>query len=328
VKRRFGCVLLCTATSISLTAFAQPTDTSAAAESLFREGKRLLDAQDYGGACPKLAESYRLDPGTGTLLALALCHERAGKSASAWSEYAEVIVRSKHEGRADRVQMAQERVTALEPRLSMLTIEFAKGVDAIPSIEIKRDGVPIGPASWATPLPVDPGHHHVEATAPGKLAFAGIVTVGPDADRQTVIVPMLNDDLGARSAAAATREVEPSPAESSRFRTPGLAVGGAGLAGIAVGSVFGIVAITKNNESKANCDSNDFCSVAGKADRNDARTAGTISTISFAAGGALLAGGIAMYLLGGPHRTPSGAGLVVTPGVSAGTISIGARGAF
>src|SRR6185312_7978700 len=72
-----------------------------AAEALFRNGKELRAKQDYAHACPKLEESFRLDPATGTLLALAICHERQGRIASAWGEYVDVASRSKLEQRPD-----------------------------------------------------------------------------------------------------------------------------------------------------------------------------------------------------------------------------------
>src|ERR1051325_3142120 len=88
-------------------AHADPRD-AAAAEALFDEGKALYAKGDYQAACPKLAESYRLDPGTGALFALALCHERAGKPASAWVEFMEAAGRANTEHNAERETSARE----------------------------------------------------------------------------------------------------------------------------------------------------------------------------------------------------------------------------
>src|SRR5271154_3787145 len=77
------------------------------AETLFREGKELMAAKQFDAACPKLAESNRLDPGIGTLLALALCHEGEGRIASAWIEFTDVLAATA-DTRPDRALVARE----------------------------------------------------------------------------------------------------------------------------------------------------------------------------------------------------------------------------
>ncbi len=58
---------------------AQPTlDQQALAATLFKEAKALLNSGRIPEACRKLEESERLDPSGGTLLNLAVCHEREG----------------------------------------------------------------------------------------------------------------------------------------------------------------------------------------------------------------------------------------------------------
>src|SRR5437762_4686516 len=104
-------------------AWGQSGETSrTAAETLFIEAKKLMEAKRFDEACPKFADSQRLDPGVGTLLNLALCYERQGKVASAWSTYRDAASAARTAGQADRENMARQRASALEPRLSRLTV--------------------------------------------------------------------------------------------------------------------------------------------------------------------------------------------------------------
>src|SRR3954465_13259291 len=103
---------------------AQPGN-AALAESLFREGKRLSADKKFAEACPKFAESYRLDPGLGTLLNLATCHEAEGKPASAWAEFSDASAQARREGDSDRGQLAEEHMKALETKLAHISVGLA-----------------------------------------------------------------------------------------------------------------------------------------------------------------------------------------------------------
>jgi hypothetical protein len=172
---------------------ASPPAVLAPAEALFREGKRLLQAGDVAAACPKLVESLRLDRATGTLLALARCHELEGRLASARAEYLEVMTRSRRERRADRAQAARQWAQALDGRISTLTVVVPPALASVTGLRIERDGVALDVAASAAPVPVDPGLHIVRATAPGRSPWSIAISVGSArvAERRAITVPFL-----------------------------------------------------------------------------------------------------------------------------------------
>ena len=73
-------------------------------------------------ACPKLEESQRLDPKGGTLLNLAVCHQRVGKKATAWTEYRQALAQAVREGRPRRVELARARLEELDSELSRIVV--------------------------------------------------------------------------------------------------------------------------------------------------------------------------------------------------------------
>src|SRR5262245_41031428 len=95
----------------------EPSTPTALAETPFQTAKKLMADGDFVHACPKLAESQRLDPGGGTVLTLALCHEGEGKTATAWAEFNEARALAVRDGQKDREIVAREHTAALEPKL-------------------------------------------------------------------------------------------------------------------------------------------------------------------------------------------------------------------
>src|SRR4051794_15945207 len=124
-SKRASCVVL---SVLVLVCVARPAKAQsvardpATAQALFEEGKRLMQAKHFSDACPKFAESQRLDPGGGTLFALALCHEGAGKTASAWADFNDALTEARKDKRADREAAALEHIRALEGQLTRVRL--------------------------------------------------------------------------------------------------------------------------------------------------------------------------------------------------------------
>ncbi|MFM2417004.1 MAG: hypothetical protein RL385_1727, partial [Pseudomonadota bacterium] len=66
----------------------------AAAEALFDRGLQLLRDGKVSEACSALEESESIEPGIGTMLYLADCYERLGRTASAWALFREAASRA------------------------------------------------------------------------------------------------------------------------------------------------------------------------------------------------------------------------------------------
>jgi hypothetical protein len=90
------------------------------------------------------------------------------------------------------------------------------------------------------------------------------------------------------------------------WRTIGFAVGGTGAAGIALGSVFGILAIVSNRASNANGHCTAGCDSEGVLLRHRAIDEANVSTVAFAIGGVLLAPGVSLLVLVPPARKAPG----------------------
>ncbi len=161
---------------------------AALAEALYQKGRELMAAKDYAAACPKFAESQRLEPATGTLLNLAACHEAEGQLASAWLEFTTAEQAARRDGRADRVLFAQERLAALATRVP--SIRFRVSNTQSSDLELRLDGVVIAVTARDVEMPLDPGLHEIQASAPGRRPWSTKLQV-VEAQKVTLEVPEL-----------------------------------------------------------------------------------------------------------------------------------------
>ncbi len=324
-----------TATTMKSASAADP----AAAETLFTEAKALIAQGKYAEACPKLEESQRLDAGIGTLFNLGDCYEHIGRTASAWAAFLEVGALAKTANQKTREADARGRAAQLEPKLSKLVVAPSPAAANLSAIVVKRDATEVGRAQWGSQVPVDPGKHVVVASAPGKKTWQSeVVVAAPGA--VTVTIPALEDApepppsvvVAPRERSRAVR-AHASTNQGAVQRGIGFILGGVGLAGLGVGSYFGLSSIAKHSDAAPHCDASSTCDETGVALRHGAREHGNVSTVAFATGGAFLITG-AIVLLTAPRGASSADDARTsrsrTPlfGVDAGVAGVSMRGRF
>jgi hypothetical protein len=326
---------LCAALGVSLVgaraARAEPSSSgnSVAAQALFDEAKRLMQQGDAASACPKFEESQRLEPGVGTKLNLANCYERLGRTASAWILFLEVESDTKRNGQVERQTMAHGRAAALLPKLSRVTIDVPQP-NRVEGLAIERDGVEVGAAQWGLSIPVDPGSHTIQAHAPGKKDWQTTITVAADASTQALSVPLLdNAPITEKQAPPGTSAASDKPMSHVQRNASYVALG-IGGAGVIIGSVFGLRAVSKNNASNtADCQGNDCLrGSAGAQARADARSAGNVSTVAFVVGGAALATGLVLFFTGPKKEAQSSGQISASAFASRDSATLSLRGAW
>jgi serine/threonine-protein kinase len=320
--------LLVAALAASPHAFAQ--NDKAAAEALFDDAKRLMDAKRYPEACKKFADSQKLDPGVGTLLNLGRCYKENGQTASAWSTYREAASQARAESQADREALAREEALALEPRLTKLVIEVNADTAAIAGLEIKRDGAAVPQGLWGVPAPVDPGVRSIDVTAPGKKPLhLDARTEGAGATARIVIPPLEDGPppaavpVAAATTAGAPADQGTPPSDPGKTqRIIGYVVGGTGIVAIGVGTWFVLYAHAQDQVGDKNADD----PARQEQYYGDAKTSRTVGFISIGSGAALLAGGIVLVVTA-PHAATK-ASFTVVPEVAADRAGLHVLGRF
>jgi serine/threonine-protein kinase len=328
--------LLLALLSLSAAASAETTpEDRASADQLYNDASKLMTAAKYAEACPKLSASQKLDPAIGTLLKLGFCFTYTGQTASAWASFNDAEAMARKAGDRTRGDEAAKRARELEPKLSKLAIESAEA-----ETEVRRDGAVIDRSVLGTALPVDPGAHAIVASAPGKEPWSGSVSVAAGPGTTTLRVPALAAAAAAPVAAvtppvgAAEAAAGPTPAAGwSTQRKVAVGVGGVGVVGIVVGSVFGAMTLSKTSAGNQHCGAGDkpFCDPDGLSLLKGATTTANISNVALAVGGAAVIGGVVLFLTapaGGAPAKAESARLKVLPGVGPGSGGIFVQGVW
>jgi tetratricopeptide (TPR) repeat protein len=276
------------------TSVASGTSSQPQADTLFAEGRDLLEKGKYPEACAKLARSEELAPAVGTLLNLAYCYEQLGKLRSAMDAYGEAERLANVAGEAKRAAFAKERYAAVEPRAPKLVVRVVP--PEAPGLEIKRNGTPFAKTDLDRPIAVDPQDYLISASAPGYVAWKGAIIVRGEAAVVTVVVPPL-EAITTAPVVAPT-----SPIGIRRIAALGLGAVSALALGAGIGA--GLAAKSRYDDSRSHCDATG-CDETGASIQRRAVDQGNLATVLIALGVLTGAGGIYLWIVGAPGEKPA-----------------------
>lgn len=307
--------LLVPALALVLTLGAGPARASdpdpanlGSATALFQRGKALMDAGKYADACPVLESAQRLVLGIGVTLYLADCYEHTDRLVPAWEQFekARLLAESNHDA---RVRVARDRAERLWPNIPKIVVVVPPSAD-VAGLTVADDGAAVDHAVFNQERPALPGTHRIRAEAPGRQPWETTVAVAAPAATVRVDVPLLAEEQPTVPETAAPPPSTPAaqqPTDVAQLmhqpkpvptqRVVGLAVLGAGAAFLTVSAVLGLEAKSKMDDSNASghCQPDDRCDPTGLAERSDAITKATWSTVAAVGGAACAIGGALLY---------------------------------
>lgn len=265
------------------------------ADDLFRRGRDLMKAGNYAEACAAFEESESLDPQDGTRFNLAQCREKLGKLAEALRLYRRII---REDENATRREAAQKLAAALEEKVPALHVHVEDPPDGT---VVALDGVTCS-VCLAGPVPVDLGRVTVKVSAPGHADVEKTVIVSEPKKTYEVTLVLSRVDTPIEEAPP-----PPPPSSGSSRKTWGIVTLALGGAGLATGGVFGYLAHNRWDDARAICGGDVICPNSADAMRaqelgDEARQRALISTIGFAAGGALVLTGILLVVTSPTER--------------------------
>ena len=227
---------LCTAAG---SARASEEEDTKKALDLFEQGRKLMtNNATLNEACTTLEASLKLFHRGDTLLNLAECHRRQGKTASAWTEFDRAIAEGKKVGFTRAMQIARQLRDELGAKLSRITVTVSPEMAALPDLVITLNGREWPKDRWNKEIIVDPGAIEIGATAKGYLAFKGQLELGTDKD--------------AKSFPVVLEKEPPPPPPPKKVVWPWIVGGiGVGMAGASVG--FLVDQHKAGNELDARC---------------------------------------------------------------------------
>jgi len=246
------------------------------------------------------------------------------------------MVRDDCTQRLDELDSAQPTV--------VFDVKDAAGADIV-TVRVTMDGRPFAEKLEGAAIAAEPGEHVFAFDVPGQPEVTRplVLKEGEKGRRERVVVGVALAPAAPHAPVSvpAAQAPEHSPTATSSEtsgvagggrKVVGLVLAGAGILGVGVGGVLGLLANDAWNQSKEQCSASSCPSAqrsAAVSNHDAAVTDGTAATVGFVAGGALLAAGAWFYFSGQSASAsvgPAGARLVVAPSIGPGGAGLTLRG--
>ncbi len=281
---------------------------------LYKNGKELRERGEVALALERFRAAFALVETPLTALELGRTYMSMGKLIEAREvllSVARIPYRKNESTKASSARIDAETLAAgLRPRLASLTVRVRGYSDPLPKITI--DGGKVPQDAVAAPRLVNPGLHLVVLEANGRTVQSSVSLSEGEVRELDLVVPEAPTVPFVPLPPATTRILAPPtvPHEPASNAPKALIYGGFGTAivGLGVGTVTGILTLSKASDLKQVCSPDGRCPRSSESDLDSSATTGKISTVAFAVGAAGVVFGVAGLLLRSQqpaHAVPS-----------------------
>lgn len=296
------------------------------ADKLFKKGKKLLAEKKYAEACRAFEEVDGLEPGIGAKLNVARCYEEWGRLATAYRWYGDAE-KMAEDSKDDRAPKIKDLIAELDTNVPRVTIKVADGADPDVVATVTFDGKPIDPSFLNSEQRVDPGPHVIEFIVDGKKKKKMAPVERGGESEVSLDIPRAANKKIPRDGVIPPDEPVARPGRTQRIAGVSLAIGGG--AALATAAILTVSARgTYRDALEAHCmGSTSMCDPEGLEITHDARKTANIATVVTIAGGAMIVGGVVLYLVAPKAAKRDEHALYLTPvlGGDGGGVVFGGR---
>jgi hypothetical protein len=325
-------------------AFAQSDEQRAGARALAGDGAKAYAEGRWKDCVDLFTRAESLVHAPPHLLYLARAEAKQGHLVRAREAYLRIAREQLPDSAPPAFRNAQaaaaEEIKPIEPRIGSLTVQLTGGDPS--AVTVTLDGVTVPAALVGVSRPADPGDHRIEAKGTGFVADPVNVHIA-DGGRESVTLALKATPSDAPVAlpgrgieavdVSANTQQDSDDKSKDTLRIASYAAAGVGVLGLIGGTVFALKSKSKRSDAdslyekgcSAGCDASDPAAKQVSSLDDSARSAKTLSIVSFVVGGVGLAAGGTLFFLSNKHKETPQAAFSIQPVIGFGSAGVVGR---